>query len=337
MRGSDAGWLRWRSSGKRAEDPTQSSPRAAPGDGPGVAGRPTGPPDGPGGRVHRRERGSSRKRRTRNASRRCGGSACSWSPSPPPSCWPPCSGWSRVASETTRGWPATRPREPSSRPTSGPWARLHWWSRELDRALLMAAQAHRLDPTAASRATLLAVAQRSPEVVAIHRSNQQLQHLAASADGDTVAAVGDQGGVYAWSSDTGELVATVPRVAFFGGTSLDLSPDGSQLVVVGHRRGGGPGGPGHQGAGNRHRSHVPTTDRPHPCGTRRWSPHGSPPTAGPWSSSVWTGGSGWSTPPRARPVLDGRATSRCRGRGVLGETTTLEGSANRRFLGGHQQ
>ena len=34
----------------------------------------------------------------------------------------------------------------------------------------MAAQAHRLDPTAASRATLLAVAQRSPELVATYRA-----------------------------------------------------------------------------------------------------------------------------------------------------------------------
>jgi WD40 repeat protein len=104
---------------------------------------------------------------------------------------------------------------------------------EMDRALLLAAQAHRLEPSAASRSTLLEVAQRSPELDAVHRVDQRLQHVAASDDGRWIAAVGAEGGVYAWEAATGDLAASLTGVSFFGGTSLDMSADGSRLVMVG--------------------------------------------------------------------------------------------------------
>ncbi|CAN5649845.1 hypothetical protein BH24ACT13_BH24ACT13_11530 [soil metagenome] len=103
----------------------------------------------------------------------------------------------------------------------------------LDLALLYAAQAQRFDPSSDSRATLLQTVQRSPETTSVFNADQRLQGVALSGDGSTLAAVGSEGTAYVWDTDSRRRVATVPGLTWFGATSLDLSPDGRHLVVVG--------------------------------------------------------------------------------------------------------
>lgn len=104
---------------------------------------------------------------------------------------------------------------------------------QMDRALLLAAQAYRLSASEASGSTMLEVAQRSPELAAIYRADQLLQHVAVASDGSRIAAVGAEGGVYVWNTATGELTTELSEVSYYGSASLDLSPDGRRLALVG--------------------------------------------------------------------------------------------------------
>jgi WD40 repeat protein len=101
----------------------------------------------------------------------------------------------------------------------------------LDRALLYAAQAQRFEPSDDSHGALLQAVQRSPEATAILNADQALQTVAASADGTKVVASGFEGSLYVWDVESRQRM-TIPDVAIFV-QSLDISPDGRHIAVVG--------------------------------------------------------------------------------------------------------
>ena len=133
-----------------------------------------------------------------------------------------------------------------------------------DLALLLAAQAYR---TGADRSVAVDDARgrtaKPASSLATHRCRtSSCSTLRLSADGDTVAAVGDQGGVYAWSSDDRragrDRAAASPTSA--GPRSISVRT-GVSSSWWGIPVAGGPRGPRHQGAG--HRSSIsPPDDRP---------------------------------------------------------------------------
>ena len=100
----------------------------------------------------------------------------------------------------------------------------------LDRALLFAAQAHRLDPSSETRDVLLQTALGSPAVTALHPAEQRVVGVAEAHGGRTLVGLGFEDTLYLWDAVTRER-KTVPVVLF--GRSLDVSPDGQQLAVVG--------------------------------------------------------------------------------------------------------
>ncbi|NUU17360.1 AAA family ATPase [Cellulomonas humilata] len=102
-----------------------------------------------------------------------------------------------------------------------------------DLALLYAAQAYRVDPSAQSRAALLRTVHRSPEATAMYTTDGRLLGLAVSADGQTLAGLGSAGTVDVWDVTTGARRSTMSGLTELGVTSLDLSPDGRYLAVVG--------------------------------------------------------------------------------------------------------
>ena len=103
-----------------------------------------------------------------------------------------------------------------------------------DRALLYAVQAHRFEPSDDSRAALLETVQRSPEATAILNAEQQLATVAVSDDGTKVAAGGAEGTVFVWEAASRQRTHTIHDVTPFGGaSSLDISPDGRYLALVG--------------------------------------------------------------------------------------------------------
>jgi DNA-binding SARP family transcriptional activator/WD40 repeat protein len=102
-----------------------------------------------------------------------------------------------------------------------------------DLALLYAAQAYELDHSAESHAALLRTVHRSPEATATYTTDRRLLALAVSADGRTLAGLGSAGTAYLWDLETGRRTSTVPGLTEIEVTSLDLSPDGRYLAVVG--------------------------------------------------------------------------------------------------------
>ncbi|HSK27114.1 MAG TPA: BTAD domain-containing putative transcriptional regulator, partial [Jiangellales bacterium] len=102
-----------------------------------------------------------------------------------------------------------------------------------DRALLLAAQAHRMQPSPASHAALVQTVQRSPEAVSMVRVEQPLYAVAASHDGALLAAGGRDGTVYVWDRSAGRLVHTLDRVTVGPVQALDFSPVARELLVVG--------------------------------------------------------------------------------------------------------
>ncbi|WP_456845655.1 nSTAND1 domain-containing NTPase [Cellulomonas sp. P5_C6] len=102
-----------------------------------------------------------------------------------------------------------------------------------DLALLYAAQAYRADRSPQSQAALLRTVQRSPEATAMYSTGRRLQALAVSADGQTLAALGSAGTVFVWDLATGAQTSTVPGLTELAVSSLDLSPDGRYIAVVG--------------------------------------------------------------------------------------------------------
>ena len=102
-----------------------------------------------------------------------------------------------------------------------------------DLALLYAAQAYKIDRSAQSHATLVRTVHRSPEATAIYTTDRRLLALAVSADGRTLAGLGSAGTVYVWDLEAGTRTSTVSDLTEIEVTSLDLSPDGRYLAVVG--------------------------------------------------------------------------------------------------------
>lgn len=106
-----------------------------------------------------------------------------------------------------------------------------------DLALLYAAQAFELDGSAQSRAGLLRTVHRSPQATAMYTTDGRLLAVAVSADGTTLAGLGSAGTVDVWDVATGKRTSTVSNLTDVAVSSLDLSPDGRYLVVVGQPAG----------------------------------------------------------------------------------------------------
>jgi WD40 repeat protein len=110
---------------------------------------------------------------------------------------------------------------------------------DLDRSLLLAEQAVRLDDSVDTRSALLTSLLRSPRVVRTFRAgDNQLPELALSRNGQTLAAADSLGLVYLWDTRTGHrlagplgLSARLCRPAF--------SPDGHLLATGGFIGAGG--------------------------------------------------------------------------------------------------
>lgn len=102
-----------------------------------------------------------------------------------------------------------------------------------DRALLFAAQAQRFEGSPDSRAALLQTEQRSPEGTAVLNAAHPLQTLAVSRDGTRLAAGSAQGTVYVWDTRSRRRTHVFQGAGFMGVSSLDFSPDGRRLAVVG--------------------------------------------------------------------------------------------------------
>lgn len=100
----------------------------------------------------------------------------------------------------------------------------------LDRALLYAVQAHLLDPSTETHNVLLRTALGSPALTALHAAEQRVVGVAVAEGGQTLAGLGFEDALYLWDAVSGERT-TVPVV--LSGRSLDVSPDGRQLAVVG--------------------------------------------------------------------------------------------------------
>jgi WD40 repeat protein/DNA-binding SARP family transcriptional activator len=102
----------------------------------------------------------------------------------------------------------------------------------LDVALLLAAQAVRRDGSDESRAALLEVARRAPQAVAVLPVRDRLLSLAVGGGGRLLGATGSEGSGHVWDVRTREVLASLPRLGFFGTGSVDLSADGRFLVAV---------------------------------------------------------------------------------------------------------
>ena len=129
MSGSDAGWLRWRSSGKPSGRPDSELYR-----GQRLATALEWLVDRP-DRLTALETefiaASEAAAGKADADRlgRSGGSACSCVALTATLLLAAVLGVVARSQRDDARVAATRPREPSSRPTSGPWAQLRWWSR----------------------------------------------------------------------------------------------------------------------------------------------------------------------------------------------------------------
>jgi WD40 repeat protein/DNA-binding SARP family transcriptional activator len=111
---------------------------------------------------------------------------------------------------------------------------------DLDRSLLLAAEAVRLDDSVDTRGALLTSLLRSPEAVRVLRGGgNRLQELAVSPDGRTLAAVDNMGFVYLWDTRTGRRVGG-PFGPNQGNFNVPVfSPDGRILATGGAVENGG--------------------------------------------------------------------------------------------------
>jgi WD40 repeat protein/DNA-binding SARP family transcriptional activator len=106
---------------------------------------------------------------------------------------------------------------------------------DLDRSLLLAAEAVRLDDSIDTRSALLSSLLRSPQAIRVLRGGgNRLQGLALSRDGGTLAAVDNMGLVYLWAAQTGRQLAGPLEVPSAGPFQVPVfTPDGRILATGG--------------------------------------------------------------------------------------------------------
>jgi WD40 repeat protein/DNA-binding SARP family transcriptional activator len=109
---------------------------------------------------------------------------------------------------------------------------------DLDRSLLLAAQANRLDDSVDTRSALLTSLLRSPQAIGMLRADDRLLHLAVSPDGRTLAA-GDQAGrTLLWDTATRRPLPGPPQLPKLDDQpdplrTLAFSSDGRLLLTAG--------------------------------------------------------------------------------------------------------
>jgi WD40 repeat protein len=107
---------------------------------------------------------------------------------------------------------------------------------DLDRALLLAAEAMRLDDSVDTRSALLTTLLRSPQALRVLRGDGfRLHNLTASPDGRTLAAVDDRGETYLWDTRTGRRLPGPD-----GQLMVAFSRDGRLLATIGFPARGAP-------------------------------------------------------------------------------------------------
>jgi hypothetical protein len=108
----------------------------------------------------------------------------------------------------------------------------------LDRSLLLATAANRLDDSVDARGALLARLLRSPQAIGVLRGDARLLQLAVSPDGRTLAAGDEAGRTLLWDTSTRQPLPGPPQLPQLDGQpdplhALAFSADGRLLVTAG--------------------------------------------------------------------------------------------------------
>jgi WD40 repeat protein len=109
---------------------------------------------------------------------------------------------------------------------------------DLDRSLLLAVQANRLDNSVDTRGALLASLLRSPQAIGMLRADDRLLQLAVSPDGRTLAAGDEAGRTLLWDTSTRRPLPAPPQLPKLDGEpdslrALAFSADGRLLLTAG--------------------------------------------------------------------------------------------------------